>query len=81
MVLHGFAWRNPKTRFFYKKTENTNQNLKIRRKTSKNIIFNPGLGPMWAHMGPYGPIYGPMWAHMGPPGQVLEDSVDSVNFT
>ena len=27
-----------------------------------------GLGPIWAHMGPYGPIYGPMWAHMGPYG-------------
>ena len=22
-------------------------------------------GPIWAHMGPYGPI-GPLWAHMGP---------------
>ena len=33
-----------------------------------------GPGPGW---GPYMPI----WAPMGPPGQVLEDSVDSVNFT
>ena len=33
-----------------------------------------GPGPDW---GPYGPI----WALMGPPGQVLEDSVDYVNFT
>ena len=24
-----------------------------------------GLGPIWAHMGPYGPIYGPIWAHVG----------------
>ena len=23
------------------------------------------MGPIWAHMGPYGP-YGPIWAHMGP---------------
>ena len=53
---------------------------------------SPGWGPVrvGAHMGPYGPIYTPIWAHvgpygpiwalMGPPGQVLEDSVDSVNF-
>ena len=27
------------------------------------------MGPVWAHMGPYGPIR----ALMDPPGQVLED--------
>ena len=27
-----------------------------------------GLGPTWAHMGPYVPIYGPIWAHMSPYG-------------
>ena len=41
--------------------------------------FLSNIGPIRAHMGPYGLL----WALMGPPGQVLEDSVDSklsVNF-
>ena len=31
---------------------------------------SPGLGPIWAHRAPYGPI-GPLWAHMGPYGPIL----------
>ena len=48
------------------------------------------MGPIWAHMGPYGPIYGPMWAHMspygpmwahmGPYGSSWTGLGDSVNF-
>ena len=55
---------------FIYKTQLSFKTLIFRTVGQVEVGARSGLGPIWAHMGPYGPIYGPIWAHVGPYGPI-----------